>query len=624
MGNAIQAAQLNEQVALAVAVNKLAEQAAIPWLTHAKDNRPGSPRRWTIWSDLKDALNEHLFPREHKKAMEKTLTNIPQSKCGDLENARSSKTGSAYHGRHGQTNPSTCMSSGDVKQAATAPYVQADRHADEKQSGHQRQNYMPQLRNGGTSNESPRPTNPSVAFHAGSNDSKQQTVRAVLDSGCTRHVLNQQEWIASMSPTSQAVCTATKDNDQHVDAHGNVHLHAVDTKAELTLEDALYTPSFRMPLISVPAATYKGLDVIFKADGKALIVKGGKLDYDELIATGTPDDTTRLFHMNSSGGPVVHICPSREAENQTTGYEPNGTLTLPPLYGRRRPRRCAPPPSRGAAAVTARPPPPPPAAAQPPRARAPPLRARPAAAAARYRRAPPPPLRARRLRRRAPTAAQPPRAAAATAARRHRRRSPTMATRSRWRLAATAAAAAASIYEAEHPQGEKAPSTPRYTPERSPGPGLPPPAPARLAPTVKFHHSSHHERMPGAFNATPAAVNKVAESSSAQQQGNASHFDLRGLGTFLPQQPLPPGVAAPPVSLGRGRGLLYLVSPARPVSSGEKSPPLLVQDVFLSQSLHLQDLVSLLVSPGRRRRDVEFKVSRYKSMTYTSTSRTTP
>ncbi|KAG5462487.1 MAG: hypothetical protein BJ554DRAFT_4929, partial [Olpidium bornovanus] len=78
MEKAIQAAQFNEQVALALAVNKLGGQAAILWLTHAKDNLPGSPRRWTTWSGLKDALNDHFFPREHYRAMEKTLTNLSQ------------------------------------------------------------------------------------------------------------------------------------------------------------------------------------------------------------------------------------------------------------------------------------------------------------------------------------------------------------------------------------------------------------------------------------------------------------------------------------------------------------------------------------------------------------------
>lgn len=66
-------------------VSKLAGQTAILWLAHAKDNPLRCPMCWTTWNDLRDTLYENFFPREHYRVTEKTLTNLSQGKCRDLE-----------------------------------------------------------------------------------------------------------------------------------------------------------------------------------------------------------------------------------------------------------------------------------------------------------------------------------------------------------------------------------------------------------------------------------------------------------------------------------------------------------------------------------------------------------
>lgn len=69
-----------------------------------------------------------------------------------------------------------------------------------------------------------------------------------------------------------------------------------------------------MPLFSVPMATKKGLDVVFMADGRAMVVCGLQVSYNELLTTGTRDQTDGLFYLDADpvNGPPFE--PEYEAQ----------------------------------------------------------------------------------------------------------------------------------------------------------------------------------------------------------------------------------------------------------------------------------------------------------------------
>lgn len=173
-------------------------------------------------------------------------------------------------------------------------------------------------------------TNPSVAnvaFHAHITEEPRRP-RAVIDSGCTRHMINQREWFTSTQGTSQAVWTAGKNDENHdVSMEGDVTMVHNGTGTGFTLKQALHTPNFRMSLVSVPAATYNGLDVLFKADGQAMIMKGAKIRYDALVTTGTRDDRTRLFYLDAT--PVLNAQAKRDAG---TGFALASTTPMPDYH----------------------------------------------------------------------------------------------------------------------------------------------------------------------------------------------------------------------------------------------------------------------------------------------------
>lgn len=46
-----------------------------------------------------------------------------------------------------------------------------------------------------------------------------------------------------------------------------------------------------------------GLDVMFKADRWALVLKGINFSYDKLVVTGTRNDRTKLFYLDADPDP---------------------------------------------------------------------------------------------------------------------------------------------------------------------------------------------------------------------------------------------------------------------------------------------------------------------------------
>ncbi|KAG5462956.1 MAG: hypothetical protein BJ554DRAFT_2659 [Olpidium bornovanus] len=173
------------------------------------------------------------------------------------------------------------------------------------------------------------PTNASVAFYAGKKDSKQENFRAVLDSGCTCQMLNQQEWFASMSPTSQAVWTAMKDNDQHVNAQGNVCNERIGSPRRRSFSASVFLSRPRVTRrvqasYFFPAARFRG-------------------------------------EINRYSGPPPPLLPDASSSRSSPARPPPSSggpsprLEILPQRAHRRRRRAPPPPSpRATAAVAAR------------------------------------------------------------------------------------------------------------------------------------------------------------------------------------------------------------------------------------------------------------------------------
>ncbi|KAG5461072.1 MAG: ribonuclease H-like domain-containing protein [Olpidium bornovanus] len=114
-----------------------------------------------------------------------------------------------------------------------------------------------------------------------------------MDSGATRHLIPNIKWFWDTKPSDKKVWTASK-NNKSVTAEGTVEVRTTNANS-LLLQDAMHTPTFRMPLFSIPVATYNGLDVLFKADGRAYVTHNGTI-----VATAIRNDRDRLFYLDAS------------------------------------------------------------------------------------------------------------------------------------------------------------------------------------------------------------------------------------------------------------------------------------------------------------------------------------
>lgn len=139
-----------------------------------------------------------------------------------------------------------------------------------------------------------------VGCAAGDNSKAYHSGAITLDSGATRHMIPHEAWFTEKRPSSTHVWTAAKHNEP-VKSEGTVTIKA-NTGNFLILQDAMHVPTFRMPLFSIPAATLNGLDILFKANGRAFIMRKGTV-----VATATRSEDDRLFYLDGEPmAPLTH------------------------------------------------------------------------------------------------------------------------------------------------------------------------------------------------------------------------------------------------------------------------------------------------------------------------------
>ncbi|KAG5458731.1 MAG: hypothetical protein BJ554DRAFT_993 [Olpidium bornovanus] len=342
---AAEQANLSRQETLALATHHLTEQVAILWQSHANKHRRGDPHRWTRWKQLREELEQLFFPREHLQVVMNKLMELTQWRCDDdlekyietfnslrqknrvltmapnLEDLGSVQAaarrdfrltdkpkvhnpgptngaGAAGEAKKGKDRQSikcfNCNKTGHMARECRLP--QKERKPKESATNSKAKTGKPDLQIACTAGVATDETEDAPSANSAANANHRHhpmTTRVTMDSGATRHMIPHKQRFTSSRPWTKKVWTASKASEP-VLAEGTVNILTI-SGVTLSLKGALHTPTFKMPLFSIPAATYNGLDVLFMANGRAFITKGGKT-----VATATRDDRDQLFYLDTA------------------------------------------------------------------------------------------------------------------------------------------------------------------------------------------------------------------------------------------------------------------------------------------------------------------------------------
>ena len=119
----------------------------------------------------------------------------------------------------------------------------------------------------------------------------------IIDCGATRHMVPSRTAFKNLLPASGSVGTAGS-QELRILGKGVAQLRIDD--GIITLNDCLYVPALRRPLLSISAARTQGLEFFFRKNGIVEVYKN-----DGLVARAA--DSGGLFLFTKNGGPIAAV-----------------------------------------------------------------------------------------------------------------------------------------------------------------------------------------------------------------------------------------------------------------------------------------------------------------------------